>query len=65
MNGAEIFTRITVKRAALEDLIDPTTFVLNPEAQKIMNEIYELQTECPHEFVNGECKYCGKEEQCK
>jgi hypothetical protein len=63
MNGNEIYTRITVKKAALEDLIDPTTFVLNPEAQKLMNEITELQEVCPHEFVNGECKYCGKEDK--
>lgn len=63
MNGEEIYTLMTVKRAALEDLIDPATFVLNPEAQKLMNEITELQSECPHEYVNGECKYCGKEEE--
>jgi hypothetical protein len=63
MNGEEIYTLMTVKRAALEDLIDPATFVLNPEAQKLMNEITELQSECPHKFVDGECKYCGKEEE--
>ena len=63
MNGNEIYTMMVVKRAQLEDLIDPATFVLNPEAQKIQNEIYELQKKCPHEFENGECKFCGKEEE--
>lgn len=63
MNGNEIYTMMVVKRAQLEDLIDPATFVLNPEAQKIQNEIYELQQKCPHEFENGECKFCGKEEE--
>lgn len=63
MNGIEIFNLITEKKAQLEDLVDPTTFVLNPKAQEVMNEIYELQEECPHKFANGECKYCGKEEQ--
>lgn len=63
MNGNEIYTMMAVKRAQLEDLIDPATFVLNPEAQKIQNEIYELQKKCPHEFENGECKFCGKEEE--
>ena len=62
MNGIEIFNLVSEYKARLEDLVDPTTFVLNPEAQKIMNEIHELQEECPHKFVDGECKYCGKEE---
>lgn len=62
MTGSEIFSLVTVKRALLEDLIDPTSFVLNPEVENVRKEIEELQKNCPHEFVNGECKYCGKEE---
>jgi hypothetical protein len=62
MTGSEIFSLVTVKRALLEDLIDPTSFVLNPEVENIRKEIEELQKNCPHEFVDGECKYCGKEE---
>lgn len=62
MTGSEIFSLVTVKRALLEDLIDPTSFVLNPEVETIRKEIEELQKNCPHEFVDGECKYCGKEE---
>lgn len=62
MTGLEIFSLVTVKRALLEDLIDPTSFVLNPEVENIRKEIEKLQKDCPHEFVNGECKYCGKEE---
>jgi hypothetical protein len=62
MTGSEIFSLVTVKRALLEDLIDPTSFVLNPEVENVRKEIEELQKNCPHEFVDGECKYCGKEE---
>lgn len=62
MNGIEIFNLVSKKKAQLEDLVDPTTFVLNSKAQEIMKEIHELQEECPHKFVDGECKYCGKEE---
>lgn len=62
MNGIEIFTLVTAKTKQLEDLIDPSTFVLNPEAKKLQEEIYELQTKCPHEYTEGICKYCGKEE---
>lgn len=62
MTGSEIFSLVTAKRALLEDLIDPTSFVLNPEIENVRKEIEELQKNCPHEFINGECKYCGKEE---
>lgn len=62
MTGLEIFSLVAVKRALLEDLIDPTSFVLNPEVENVRKEIEELQKNCPHEFVDGECKYCGKEE---
>lgn len=62
MTGLEIFSLVTVKRALLEDLVDPTSFVLNPEIENVRKEIEELQKNCPHEFINGECKYCGKEE---
>lgn len=61
MNGLEVFTLITEKKTKLEDLIDPTTFVLNPEIEKLQKEIAALQKDCPHEFEGGVCKYCGKE----
>ena len=61
MNGPEIFSLVTEKKQRIEELFDPTTFVLNKEAQKLQEEITELQKECPHEFSEGICKYCGKE----
>ena len=63
MNGPEIFSLVTEKKQRIEELFDPTTFVLNKEAQKLQEEITELQKECPHEFSEGICKYCGKEEK--
>ena len=39
------------------------TFVYKPnEIQMIKNNIYALQENCKHEFVNGKCIYCRKEE---
>lgn len=61
MNGPEIFSLVTKKKQRIEELFDPTTFVLNKEAQKLQEEITELQENCPHEFNKGVCKYCGKE----
>ena len=63
MNGPEIFSLVTEKKQRIEEIFDPTTFVLNKEAQKLQEEITELQKECPHEFSAGICKYCGKEEK--
>ena len=63
MNGPEIFSLVKAKRKKIEDLLDPTTFVLNKEIVKLQEEIYALQEQCTHEFdSNHVCKYCGREE---
>ena len=63
MEGIEIFALVTRKQKQLEDLIDPTSFVLNPEVEKLQNEIAELQSVCKHNYENGFCKYCMKEKK--
>lgn len=63
MNGPEIFSLVTKKKERIEELIDPTVFVLNKEVVELQNDIAELQKDCPHEFNEGVCKYCGKEEK--
>jgi hypothetical protein len=62
MTGLEVFSLVQTKRKRIEDLFDPTTFVLNKEVQQLQEEIYNLQKECPHEYENHICKFCGKEE---
>ena len=61
MTGIEVFNLIKEKKDRIEDLFDPTSFVLNPEVQKLEAEIDELQAHCPHNFTNGVCEFCGKE----
>lgn len=63
MNGPEIFSLISEKKQRIEELFDPTTFVLNKEIEALQQDITELQKECPHEFEEDKCKYCGKEEK--
>lgn len=63
MNGLEIFSLISKKKQRIEELFDPTTFVLNKEVEALQQDIAELQKDCPHEFNEGVCKYCGKEEK--
>ena len=63
MDGLTIFAKIEDKKKRLEEIFDPTTFVLNKEAEQLQQEITKLQEICPHVFLKGVCKYCGKEEK--
>ena len=63
MTNNEIFNLVTKKKQEIEELIDPTIFVLNPTIEKLQKEIYELQKKCTHHFIDGKCAYCGKEEK--
>ena len=39
------------------------TFIYKPdEIRKIKQNIFELQDKCNHNFINGKCIYCRKEE---
>ena len=62
MTGLDVYSLVTTKRQQIEELIDPTSFVLNPEVEKLQNEIAALQEKCPHDYVEGICMHCGKEE---
>jgi prefoldin subunit 5 len=50
--------RIDALNQEIEQLMDPTTFVLNPRIQEINKEIRALQAKCEHNFVNGICEFC-------
>ena len=63
MNGAEIFSLVSKKKQQIEDLLDPTMFVLNKEIANLQEEINELQNQCPHEYETGVCVYCCMEEK--
>lgn len=58
-SGFEIKEKISDLRAELYN----STFVFNPEAQKIQKEIFKLKENCPHEFINDKCIYCGTEKE--
>jgi prefoldin subunit 5 len=50
--------KIDALNEEIEQLMDPTTFVLNPRIGEISQEITELQAKCQHNFVNGICEFC-------
>ena len=54
----EIKKRIDELSLEAEQLMDPTTFVLNPRIGEINKEIHQLQAQCKHNFVNGTCEFC-------
>lgn len=62
MNGEEIKEKILFNNQKIEELLDPTVFILQPEIQKYLEENEQLRAKCPHLFKNGECIYCGKSE---
>lgn len=54
----EIKKRIDELSLEVEQLLDPTIFVLNPRIGEIDKEIKALQAQCQHNFVNGVCEFC-------
>ena len=54
----EIKMKIDALNTEAEQLMDPTTFVLNPRISEISQEITKLQAQCKHNFVNGICEFC-------
>lgn len=63
MTNEEINQKIKANYARLEDIVTPWIFTLNNEAKKILEENQQLQEQCEHEFVDGRCVYCYKEEK--
>ena len=62
MTGQEIFQKIQSKEKEINELFNGSTFVLNPQIVTLKKEINALRAECPHEFKDGECVYCGRPE---
>lgn len=59
MTGQEIEKLITFNNKKIEELLDPSTFVLNPEVEHLLAENKKLREQCPHVFKEGFCIYCG------
>lgn len=61
MDKFAIKERVKFIKEAIKNSMD--NFVLNKEIRQYRKELRNLQKNCPHEFINGECVYCGKEEK--
>lgn len=62
MTGLEIRKRIDECNEKIEEVFNPTQFVLNSETVELMEEIAKLQLQCEHNFVDGVCEFCDMEE---
>lgn len=55
--------KINENNKIIESLLTPNQFTLNNTIAKLLKENSDLQKHCKHQFVNGYCIYCCKEEQ--
>lgn len=62
MNGEQVRELILFNNKKIEELLDPSTFVLKPEVEQLLKKNEQLRKECPHVYQNGECIYCGTTE---
>lgn len=62
MRGIEIKEQIDSNNKLIEELMKPNTFTLNNTISKLLKENIDLQNQCQHDFEEGFCVYCYKEE---
>lgn len=62
MKGFEIKQKIDANNRLIEQMLNPSQFVLNNTVKDLLKENDALQEQCEHEFVDGFCIYCYKEE---
>ena len=60
MTGEQIKLRIEELNSQIREMVMPNFFTLNKKVTSLMNEIKDLQKECPHEWdEDGFCIYCN------
>ena len=63
MTGEEIKKKIDANNLKIEKAQKPFIFTLNKTIAILMKENVILREKCPHNFKNGICIYCGKEQE--
>ena len=59
MTGEQIKLRIEEINHQIREMIMPSFYTLNNGVTILMDEIKDLQKNCPHEWEDGFCKYCN------
>lgn len=60
--GLEIKEKIDLNNHLIQQALTPNIFTLNNTVADLLKENEALQAECPHEYEDGFCIYCYKEE---
>ena len=63
MTNLQIKEKIDSNNKIIKNLLDPSAFVLNNTIKSLLEENDYLQKQCTHNFVDGYCEYCYKEEK--
>lgn len=63
MGNLTIKEQIDRNNALIEKIMTPNVFTLNNTIADLLQENAELQKKCTHEFEDGYCVYCYKEEE--
>ena len=63
MGNLTIKELIDRNNALIEKIMTPNVFTLNNTVADLLQENAELQKKCTHEFEDGYCVYCYKEEE--
>lgn len=63
MGNLTIKEQIDRNNALIEKIMTPNVFTLNNTVADLLQENAELQKQCTHEFEDGYCVYCYKEEE--
>ena len=62
MLGKDIKMQIDYNNQLIESLLSPNKFTLNNTVAQLLKENEELQKQCEHNYQDGYCIYCYKEE---
>lgn len=62
MTNLEIKEEIDRNNKLIQDLLNPSEFILNNTIRDLLKANEELQAQCTHNFVDGYCEYCYMEE---
>ena len=62
MDKFELKAKIDENNKMIERLLNPNQFILNNTVKELLKENDELQAQCEHEFEDGYCIYCYKQE---
>lgn len=63
MTLLEIKEKIDQNNKLIKEALSPNIFTLNRTVKALLDENKKLQDQCTHNFVDGYCEYCYKQQE--